>query len=68
MTKLITATQKHFGGELLNGGLKFSFGEDEYVLTDSNRLYAFFDGRMQGLGHKVGSLLKIENHVAEMAE
>lgn len=68
MTKLIEATQKHFGGETVNCGLVFKFGEDEYFLTNDNSIYSYWDRRLRGLGQKVRSLAAVENFVAERAE
>jgi hypothetical protein len=68
MTKLITATQKHFGGEIVNGVLNFSFGEDGYHLTEENRIYATVDGMLLPGNSKVRNLLAVENFVAERAE
>lgn len=68
MTKLITETQSHFGGKILNGGLVFSFGEDEFHLTNEGRIYQMVDGSLYGSGQKVKSLIFVENFVAERAE
>ena len=68
MTKLIEATQKYFGGEIKTGGLVFSFGEDDFHLTDEGRIYEMVDGGLCGTGQKVKSLLSVENFVAERAE
>ena len=68
MTKLINATQKHFGGEIKTGGLVFNFGEDDFHLTDEGRIYQMVDGGLCGSGQKVKSLLAVENFVAERAE
>ena len=68
MTKLIEATQKRFGGEIKTGGLVFSFGEDDFHLTDEGRIYEMVDEGLCGTGQKVKSLLSVENFVAERAE
>lgn len=68
MTKLINATQNHFGGEILNGGLMFSFGEDDYCLTEGDVIYAVVDGMFLPGHSKVRSLVAVENFVAERAE
>lgn len=68
MIKLINATQKHFGGEIKNAGLLFSFGEGHYFLTDDKTVYSYWDDRIQGMGQKVRTLAAVENFVAERAE
>ena len=68
MTNLISETQKHFGGEIVNGGLNFSFGEDDYHLTEEKGIYAVVDGMLLPGNSKVRNLLAVENFVAERAE
>ncbi|AUR84278.1 hypothetical protein NVP1052A_49 [Vibrio phage 1.052.A._10N.286.46.C3] len=65
---LIQKVASHFGGEVTsNDSVKFSFGGDDYCLTDGT-IYAVVDGAFLPGFSKAKSLLAVENFVAERAE
>ena len=64
MNKLINQVAEKFNVTLIsNDSVKFSFGEDDYCLTDGT-LYATCDGTFLPGFKKVKSLLQVENFVA----
>lgn len=68
MTKhLITAVSKEFNGEITtNDTVKFSFGEDDYCLTDGT-LYAVVDGEFLPGCKKVKTLTAVKKFVEARA-
>lgn len=64
MTTLIKKVAEKFNVTLDNNDtVSFSFGEDEYTLTDGT-LYATVDGKFLPGFKKVKTLLAVENFVA----
>ena len=65
---LLQQVASHFSGKITSGDtVKFSFGDDDYCLTDGT-IYAVCDGSFLPGFSKVKSLLSVENFVAERSE
>lgn len=68
MNSLINQVANKFNvTPISNDSVKFSFGDDDYCLTDGT-LYATVDGQFLPGFKKVKSLLQVENFVADRCE
>ena len=64
MKNLINLVANKFNATVINSdSISFSFGEDDYTLTDGT-LYAVVDGQFLPGFKKVKTLLSVENFVA----
>jgi hypothetical protein len=67
MKSLITKVAEKFNVTPINeDSIKFSFGEDDYCLTDGT-LYAVCDGQFLPGFKKVKTMLALENFVTDRA-
>lgn len=67
MSKLVKQVAEKFGGKILSDDtVKFSFGDDDYCLTDGT-IYAEVDGQFLAGFKKVRGLLAVEHFVSERA-
>lgn len=65
MKKLVNEVAAKFNGKILDdSGVKFSFGDDDYCLTDGTIYAVTEDGVFLPGFKKVKSLLSVENFVA----
>ena len=68
MKNLINEVTAKFNGKNIDGSsVKFSFGDDDYCLTDGTIYAVTEDGVFLPGFKKVKSLLAVENFVAERA-
>lgn len=69
MNKLIKQVAEKFNGTIISDDtVKFSFGEDDYCLTDGTLYATLEDGSFLPGFKKVRGLLAVEHFVAERAE
>lgn len=67
MSKLVKQVAEKFNGKILSDDtVKFSFGDDDYCLTDGT-IYAEVEGQFMPGFKKVRGLLAVEHFVAERA-
>lgn len=68
MEKLVNEVAAKFNGKVIDdSGVKFSFGDDDYCLTDGTLYAVTEDGIFLPGFKKVKSLLAVENFVAARA-
>jgi len=69
MTNLIKQVAEKFNGKIINSDtVKFSFGEDDYCVTDGTIYATLEDGTLLPGCKKVKGILAVEHFVAERAE